>query len=411
MSRLWDIVKHRLVQYKRDPLTGGIDLSAGDKTIRESVGRMKRAEKYSLKAVRPVMASAPTVTPGSTLASITDHVDLVPYTDTAFTLDGRWAGHPAFGAYGYYCSDHVLATSGNMTRTSRLEFMTDAPVFAFDTAQNPYAEAQNILIWINDKLVSSSAVTYTADGAGHVTKVDLSAQTTPRGPWKVRLDSNNVAFNAVAIGPLDRVWPVSYEDTVRVGFMGDSITEGYNATQMSTSWWNTLSDLMGWKRALNFGRTSIGYINDGGSYTLGDRLASVSAFPLDVLICAGGINDWAATEQQEHDAVVAFITSAQSLMPRVKLIIVGPFAAPGQAVRDQIFDAIKAACAEKSVDYIDTKLPYPWQFGTGRVGATTGNGNSDLYISSDNVHPSQAGHDYLAQRLYQSVSGVVSAWQ
>ena len=28
MSRLWDIIKHRLVQYNRDPVTGGISLSA-----------------------------------------------------------------------------------------------------------------------------------------------------------------------------------------------------------------------------------------------------------------------------------------------------------------------------------------------------------------------------------------------
>lgn len=33
--------------------------------------------------------------------------------------------------------------------------------------------------------------------------------------------------------------------------------------------------------------------------------------------------------------------------------------------------------------------------GTGRVGATTGTGNSDLLVSSDSTHPTQAGHDLL----------------
>lgn len=35
--------------------------------------------------------------------------------------------------------------------------------------------------------------------------------------------------------------------------------------------------------------------------------------------------------------------------------------------------------------------------GYGRVGATTGTGNSDLYVSTDGSHPSQAGHDALGQ--------------
>ena len=35
--------------------------------------------------------------------------------------------------------------------------------------------------------------------------------------------------------------------------------------------------------------------------------------------------------------------------------------------------------------------------GTGRVGATTGVGNADLYTGSDTTHPTQAGHDYIGR--------------
>ena len=38
MIRLWDIVKHRLVQYKRDPVTGGIGLQAGGDTVFSTPG-------------------------------------------------------------------------------------------------------------------------------------------------------------------------------------------------------------------------------------------------------------------------------------------------------------------------------------------------------------------------------------
>jgi lysophospholipase L1-like esterase len=38
-----------------------------------------------------------------------------------------------------------------------------------------------------------------------------------------------------------------------------------------------------------------------------------------------------------------------------------------------------------------------WWTGTGKVGATTGIGNSDLLVSSDGTHPSAAGHDELGR--------------
>jgi len=41
--------------------------------------------------------------------------------------------------------------------------------------------------------------------------------------------------------------------------------------------------------------------------------------------------------------------------------------------------------------------------GTGRVGATTGDGNCDYYVSSDAVHPSQAGHDAHAAQIASQI--------
>lgn len=42
--------------------------------------------------------------------------------------------------------------------------------------------------------------------------------------------------------------------------------------------------------------------------------------------------------------------------------------------------------------------PSLWQ-GNGRVGTTTGYGNADILVSSDGVHPTQAGHDAIAYAL------------
>jgi len=50
----------------------------------------------------------------------------------------------------------------------------------------------------------------------------------------------------------------------------------------------------------------------------------------------------------------------------------------------------------------------PWS-GTGRVGATAGDGNSDVVVSNDHVHPSQAGHDLIAQIIAEGVQAVLQA--
>ncbi|CUT12549.1 hypothetical protein BF49_3629 [Bradyrhizobium sp.] len=50
----------------------------------------------------------------------------------------------------------------------------------------------------------------------------------------------------------------------------------------------------------------------------------------------------------------------------------------------------------------------PWS-GTGRVGATTGDGNSDVLVSNDHVHPAQTGHDMIAQIIAEGIQGVLQA--
>jgi lysophospholipase L1-like esterase len=47
--------------------------------------------------------------------------------------------------------------------------------------------------------------------------------------------------------------------------------------------------------------------------------------------------------------------------------------------------------------------------GTGRLGATTSNGNADVLTSTDGVHPSPAGHDTLARVLLHRYAAALPA--
>ncbi|HEY5668002.1 MAG TPA: hypothetical protein VIR03_02435, partial [Candidatus Saccharimonadales bacterium] len=44
-----------------------------------------------------------------------------------------------------------------------------------------------------------------------------------------------------------------------------------------------------------------------------------------------------------------------------------------------------------------------WIDGTGTTGSTVSDGNADVYVSADAIHPSPAGHVYLGQRLARAI--------
>ncbi|CDP50633.1 hypothetical protein [Devosia sp. DBB001] len=92
------------------------------------------------------------------------------------------------------------------------------------------------------------------------------------------------------------------------------------------------------------------------------------------------------------------------------MTVIGPWRAPGTNPPLTIFDAVRLAAtaqldavASKRLFYVDT-LAENWQQIAGRIGATGGIGNSNVYIGTDNIHPAQAGHDYLGRRVFDAVT-------
>jgi hypothetical protein len=54
----------------------------------------------------------------------------------------------------------------------------------------------------------------------------------------------------------------------------------------------------------------------------------------------------------------------------------------------------------------------PWFAGTGQVGGTTGDGNADIYRSTDGLHPSSSstysgGHDYIGRRIAAAIAATL----
>jgi len=64
--------------------------------------------------------------------------------------------------------------------------------------------------------------------------------------------------------------------------------------------------------------------------------------------------------------------------------------------------------ARSAGDPVTTVGPSLWT-GTGKIGATTGAGNSDLIVASDGTHPSQAGHDLIGSTLARMLDAALGA--
>lgn len=172
--------------------------------------------------------------------------------------------------------------------------------------------------------------------------------------------------------------------------------------------------------------------NPGNAFAA--RLASSTAGAPDLVMVAGGINDnnsFAAPPlyASASDARSAFDRQVQACfnglraaLPQAVLVAMGPWAprenVPPDAVALSKADTVRMALqaaggpwvfldnlrgtwanSRGSSGAVTGADAGPWQTGTGRAGAPSGSGNGDRLLSSDGVHPNEAGSHFLGGRL------------
>jgi len=168
-------------------------------------------------------------------------------------------------------------------------------------------------------------------------------------------------------------------------------------------------------------------------------VTSVDAAP-DLFLTAGGLNDnnsvaalplYASTADARagfEAAVARYYRDLRTALPNAVLAATGPWAPrqsiPTDAVARSKAETIRAALVAAGGPWVfldnleggwsnsagaSAAAGGPWQTGTGRVGAPAGNGNADLYLSEDGVHPNEAGVVYLADRIATDLRAAIGA--
>lgn len=185
----------------------------------------------------------------------------------------------------------------------------------------------------------------------------------------------------------------------RLLVFGDSIVAGAgSSTPPSTSFGYDLGEQLGWPTAIS-GVGGTGYLNRGPEVGLdlsyGARLQSLPEVGLaaDVIVVEGGLNDrW-----QPADALAAAATSFLQLLrakaPTAQVVVVGATApAPDDAASvaasaavNAVLSTVTAAQAAVFVDPVAENWFTPV--------------NTPAFITADRIHPTDAGHEYMATRL------------
>lgn len=169
----------------------------------------------------------------------------------------------------------------------------------------------------------------------------------------------------------------------------------------------SLAARMGWTLTVD-GVGGSGYGVAGSGTAFPDRLPALIAANPDVAIIEGGGNDWSANATPLATFITllaSFYASLRSSLPTATLYVTG-----AHRIGQTYFDALVSATATAGGVYVDwgdvaevprTTIPANtrWLTGTGNASAPAGDGNRDVYLGSDSVHPNAAGCAYLGTRL------------
>lgn len=190
----------------------------------------------------------------------------------------------------------------------------------------------------------------------------------------------------------------------RIEILGDSYVgssaEGGKGSANWTSLVGTRFTEQGTRVEINpLAQPGSGYIARGVTGLVFREAATQRLSPdADVVLVFGSRNDGRQREDTMYEAARALYSDLQSLAPEARIVVIGPV-----WVNREVPDFIRAnnqamsrAAADTGVRYVDP-LAEEWFFDT----------DASL-IGLDGVHPTDAGHAYLAEKVFPILDGTVA---
>jgi len=173
-------------------------------------------------------------------------------------------------------------------------------------------------------------------------------------------------------------------------FLGDSYTSGWSGAGLGARGWpRIVGAANGWK-VVNLAVPGTGFINPGWTgQPIGSRVgAAIDRHP-GVVVIAGGHNDSRWSTASVAAAADRVIQRLRAALPNARLVIVAPIWPSGSPPSRclELRDHLRRTAASVGAVFVDP-LAENW-FG----------GSRHAMILADGIHPSDAGHRYIAQRV------------
>jgi lysophospholipase L1-like esterase len=173
-------------------------------------------------------------------------------------------------------------------------------------------------------------------------------------------------------------------------FLGDSYTSGWSGAGLGARGWpRIVGAAEGWT-VVNLAVPGTGFINPGWTgQPMGSRVqAAIDRHP-GVVVIAGGHNDSRWSASAVAAAADRVIQRLHAALPNARLVIVAPIWPSGSPPSRCLVlrDHLRRTAASVGAVFVDP-LAENW-FGASR----------HSMILADGIHPSDAGHRYIAQRV------------
>lgn len=397
-----------------------------------SSGKVYANSVYPFKMLLENLGPAPAPTSISVAQTGTATSGYIKYAPAGVALTGSDVTGPYryLGATGFQIgtgtpdSSNVLPisrypnTRGTLSSSQSVwsvEFGTDAAVLQL---RFNYQTAGMYRLWVDGRRYTDLMLPVggTTPGSTHLMTVNLGVAQARI----VRFDFYTVPFGGVHLPPGATMWSTSARAERFMAF-GDSLSDGssMNTGGGAGTWAHKTARLLGYDDYWNEARGGTGYITSGSFTTLANRVATdvIANTPTKLIVWAG-YNDNAGSQITIGTAAASLYAVIDAGLPDCDVYVIGcwsPTGSPGSTLTNTdttlrteaaaagfpFISPITGGCYNAAGTLVATHGA--WITGTGRVGATTGTGNADTYIGTDAVHPTDAGHAYLARRIAAAI--------
>jgi lysophospholipase L1-like esterase len=179
--------------------------------------------------------------------------------------------------------------------------------------------------------------------------------------------------------------------------LGDSYTSGWNGAGIGSRGWPAVVGANRSWKIVNLSVPGTGFMNPGWTnQTIGSRVDATVRQKPQVVLVAGGHNDsrWSAAATSR--AAVRTIARLHAALPNAAIVVIGPIWQNGSPPARCLIlrDALRREAASIGALFIDP-LAEHWFAGA-----------SHRYVGRDGLHPTNAGHAWLASRILADLAGI-----